>query len=131
MSTDGAPAEGGDVKTPSDITTSASAVERRVRAALDRSEAPSAADLAALLDELAQARTEAEERWQAITRLAPAAKRNRMRAHSAARERTRLASHLDGLDAILAGAPAGFADALRAWSAEARAILTDTDSGSS
>lgn len=119
------------MKTPGDLTHGGTSVEVRVRAGLDRGEAPDSADIAALLDALDRARAEAEERWQAITRLAPAAKRHRMHAQSAARERARLVAHLDALDGILADAPAELADALRAWSAAARAMLTDTESGAS
>ncbi len=56
-----------------------------MRAALAGGGPPDAVDVAAVLDELAQVRAESAERWQAIGRLAPAAKGLRGRAHDAER----------------------------------------------
>jgi hypothetical protein len=100
-----------------------SAAEQRVRAALAGGEPPAGGDVAAVLDELAQARIDAEERWQAITRLAPAAKRHRARAESQARAAERIGDHLDALERLAGEAPAPWGQAMRAWVAEARGLL--------
>lgn len=98
-----------------------------MRAAVASGQAPAASDVTAVLDELGRVRQDAEERWQAVTRLAPAAKQQRMRAQTAARTRARLEAHLGALDALLAGAPPAQADAIRGWAAETRALLDEID----
>lgn len=101
--------------------------EARVRAALASGQAPAASDLNAVLDELARVREDAEERWRAVTRLAPAAKRQRMRAQTAARSRAQLEAHLRTLDQLLIDAPPALADAIRGWAAQAHALLDEID----
>jgi hypothetical protein len=105
----------------------ARSAEARVRAAIASGEAPAASDVAAVLDELERVREDAEERWRAVTRLAPAAKKQRMRAQSAARGRARLEAHLAVLDELLRDAPPGQADAIRGWAEQARALLDEID----
>lgn len=101
--------------------------EARVRAAIESGQAPAASDVMEVLDELARVREDAEERWRAVTRLAPAAKRQRMRAQTAARSRARLEAHLGVLDELLRDAPPAWADAVRSWAAQARALLDEID----
>lgn len=108
-------------------TLDGSAAEQRVRAALAAGEPPTLGDVAAVLDALAQARIDAEERWQAITRLAPAAKRQRARAESGARIRARVEEHLIALERLAGEAPEPLSGALRAWAADARALLASGD----
>jgi hypothetical protein len=105
-----------------------SQTEQRVRVALACGETPARADVTAVLDELTQARAEAEERWQAIARLAPAAKRQRARAESGARSRARMEEHLAALERLAGEAPEPLAQAMRAWAAEARGLLAAGDS---
>lgn len=59
--------------------------EARVRAAVARGAAPASADAAEVLAALDLARAESAARWDAIGRLAPAAKAQRGRAEDAAR----------------------------------------------
>ncbi len=73
------------------------AAEGRVRAALAAGGAPVAADVAVVLAALDAVRAESAARWQAIGRLAPAAKASRDKAEDAARQ----------LDALRAAAAAG------------------------
>lgn len=101
--------------------------EARVRAAIASGQAPAASDLTAVLDELERVREDAEERWRAVTLLAPAAKRQRMRAQTAARMRAQLEAHLGALDQLLLDAPPALADEIRAWAAQAHALLDDID----
>jgi len=101
--------------------------EARVRAAIASGQAPAASDVTAVLDELARVREDAEERWRAVTRLAPAAKRQRMRAQNAARSRAQLEAHLGVLDQLLGDAPPAWADTIRGWAAQARALLDEID----
>ncbi|MBL8622634.1 MAG: hypothetical protein JNK64_15070 [Myxococcales bacterium] len=61
------------------------AAEARVRAALGAGAAPPPDDVAAVLALLDAARAESAQRWEAIGRLAPAAKAQRGRAQDAAR----------------------------------------------
>ena len=108
--------------------------EARVRAAVAAGRAPAGDDVLAVLTALDRARAESEERWQAIGRLAPAAKRNRGRAEAQARAievmHVQLGQHLDRLDRMLDRGPGG--EPLRAWAAEARARLAEAiGSGSS
>jgi flagellar biosynthesis/type III secretory pathway M-ring protein FliF/YscJ len=119
-----APGPNGGPGGPSD----APGAEQRARAALAAGDTPAAGDVTAVLDELARVRTESEERWQAITRLAPAAKAQRARAESGARSRARLAEHLNALEQLADQAPEPLAQALRSWAAEARALLAAGDS---
>ncbi len=62
-----------------------SPAEARVRAALDAGAAPDRDDVAALVALLDLVRAESAERWDAIGRLAPAAKAHRDRADDARR----------------------------------------------
>jgi hypothetical protein len=101
--------------------------EARVRAAIASGQAPAASDVTAVLDELARVREDAEERWRAVTLLAPAAKRQRMRAQSAARSRARLEAHLGVLEQLLGDAPLALVDAMRGWAAHARTLLDEID----
>ncbi|MBK7070708.1 MAG: hypothetical protein IPH44_00270 [Myxococcales bacterium] len=61
------------------------AAEARVRAALAAGAAPTPDDVAAVLGLLDRARAESAQRWEAIGRLAPAAKAQRGRAQDAGR----------------------------------------------
>lgn len=62
-----------------------SPAEARVRAALGAGVAPAPADVAAVVAVLDEVRRESADRWQAIGRLAPAAKAQRDRAQDAGR----------------------------------------------
>lgn len=119
---------GGPGGAPGEPAGPVSAAEQRVRAAVVAGETPAAGDVIVVLDELVQARIDAEERWQAITRLAPAAKRQRARAESGARSRARLEEHLAALEQLAGEAPEPLAQAMRAWAAEARTLLAAGDS---
>ncbi|MBK9037527.1 MAG: hypothetical protein IPL61_40830 [Myxococcales bacterium] len=68
--------------------------EARVRAALAAGSPPAADDLAAVVGALDAARAESTARWEAIGRLAPAAKAQRGRAQDAARLLAELAAAL-------------------------------------
>ena len=87
MSSSPPPAPGDDV----------AAAAARLRAAIADGTAPAPADVARVLDALDEVRAESAARWEAIGRLAPAAKAQR----SAAREALRL------LDELRAAAIAG------------------------
>ncbi len=71
--------------------------QARVRAALAAGAAPATADIALVLAALDAVRAESAARWEAIGRLAPAAKASRDKAQDAARQ----------LDALRAAAAAG------------------------
>jgi deoxyribodipyrimidine photo-lyase len=73
------------------------AAEARVRTALAAGAAPATADIALVLAALDAVRAESAARWEAIGRLAPAAKASRDKAQDAARQ----------LDALRAAAAAG------------------------
>ena len=68
--------------------------EARVRAAVAAGAAPAPDDVAALLTLLDEARAESAARWEAIGRLAPAAKAQRGRAEDAVRLLAELATAL-------------------------------------
>ncbi|MEZ4402896.1 MAG: hypothetical protein R3B06_22940 [Kofleriaceae bacterium] len=68
--------------------------EARVRAAIAAGAAPAGPDVVEVLAQLDDARAEAAARWEAIGRLAPAAKANRDRAQDAARLLDALAAAL-------------------------------------
>lgn len=128
MTAIGSGSAGGPGGAPGEPAAPASAAEQRVRAAVTAGEPPAAGDVLVVLDELVQVRIDAEERWQAITRLAPAAKRHRARAEGGARSRARLQEHLTALEQLAGDAPEPLAQSMRAWAAEARALLAAGDS---
>lgn len=70
------------------------AAEARVQAALAAGAVPAADDVAAVVAALAASRAESAARWEAIGRLAPAAKANRGRAEDATRLLGELAAAL-------------------------------------
>lgn len=107
-------------------TPSRSDAEVRVRQALVAGQAPDRADLEALLTELDHARRESDERWQAIGRLAPAAKAHRARSQAQERALTELRQHLDALSALAVPGSATSEDMLRSWLDQARVILSRT-----
>lgn len=103
-----------------------STAESRIRDALARGQAPSQQDMDELLRELVEVRRESNERWEAIGRLAPAAKSHRSRSQAQARTMADLNTHLDELAAMLAAPGELDPGALQAWLSRARELLSRT-----
>ena len=100
-------------------------LEARVRAALDRNEPVDSADVRALLLELQRVRRESEQRWQAIGRLAPAAKQHRTDSRRRAQVIAALRTHLDefamdNTDKVV------LVERFTDWRRRAQAILADS-----
>lgn len=100
-----------------------SSAEERVRQALERGRAPASGDIEELMDELERVRRESEERWQAIGRLAPAAKAHRARTEAQGRAMAELGRHVDALAAMMDGQDSIARDTLGAWVRRARELL--------
>lgn len=94
-------------------------LEHRVRASLSRGEAPADGDLESLLSLISELRAESAARWEAIGRLAPAAKENRGRAQDQRRALDAVIAALDGLESTVPAPPPA---ALLDWRDRVRAL---------
>ena len=105
----------------------ASSAEERVRAALAAEQTPTLDDMQSVLAQLDSARAESESRWQAIGRLAPAAKKHRAESQRRGRQLTALRAHLSALEPLVATLEPDDANRLAPWLARARGILASDD----